>query len=185
MRRRRSLGPEEKELWQNVARSINPLNPKKKVVEEPTFTPAIPPTSPPAPKLAPFRLGERPAAKIDAPPVPSLRMDAKTHDRMTRGKIAPEARIDLHGMTVAEAHAELNHFILSAQASALRLVLVITGKGKPDRDEHFLARPTGVLRQQVPHWLRLPPLGHVVQQVAQAHLRHGGSGAFYVYLRRR
>jgi DNA-nicking Smr family endonuclease len=64
-------------------------------------------------------------------------------------------------------------------------VLVITGKGKPGREDDYPHRQGGVLRQQVPHWLRLPPLGLAVQQVAEAHLRHGGSGACYVYLRRR
>jgi DNA-nicking Smr family endonuclease len=48
-----------------------------------------------------------------------------------------------------------------------------------------IPRPIGALRHQVPHWLRLPPLSLAVQQVAEAHLKHGGSGAFYVYLRRR
>jgi DNA-nicking Smr family endonuclease len=41
-----------------------------------------------------------------------------------------------------------------------------------------------VLRHQVPQWLRLPPLGNVVMQVTPAHIRHGGHGAYYVYLRR-
>jgi DNA-nicking Smr family endonuclease len=43
----------------------------------------------------------------------------------------------------------------------------------------------GVLRHQVPLWLRQPPLGQAVLQVSEAHLKHGGSGAYYVYLRRR
>ena len=60
-------------------------------------------------------------------------MDAKAFARMSRGKLSPEARIDLHGMTLAEAHPELIGFILNAQAQGLRLVLVITGKGKRRR----------------------------------------------------
>ena len=86
-------------------------------------------------------------------------------------------------MTLAEAHPELIRFILNAQSDGLRLVLVITGKGKGVADP--VPRPIGALRHQVPHWLRLPPLALSVQQVAEAHLKHGGSGAFYVYLRRR
>ncbi len=110
-------------------------------------------------------------------------MDAKTHARMVRGKLAPEARLDLHGMTLAEAHPELIRFILNAHDGGLRLVLVITGKGKMTHEP--VPRPIGALRHQVPHWLRLPPLSQVVQQVAEANLKHGGSGAIYVYLRRR
>jgi DNA-nicking Smr family endonuclease len=97
----------------------------------------------------------------------------------------PEARIDLHGMTLAEAHPELIRFVLNAHADAMRLVLVITGKGKDRDDGGPIPRRMGALRHQVPQWLRLLPLGPVVQQVAEAHARHGGHGALYVYLRRR
>ena len=112
-----------------------------------------------------------------------MKMDARRFGKLKRGKLAPEDRIDLHGLTLDEAHAELVPFILSAWASGLRLVLVITGKGKP-RDEGFMSRPIGVLRQQVPHWLKMPPLAPIVLQVSEAHQRHGGGGALYVYLRR-
>ena len=112
-------------------------------------------------------------------------MDAGTHAKMRRGKLAPEARIDLHGMTLAEAHPELIHFILNAQSAGMRLVLVITGKGKRREDTGPIPQRVGALRHQVPQWLRLPPLGQAVLQVSEAHLKHGGSGAYYVYLRRR
>ena len=110
-------------------------------------------------------------------------MDAKLHAKMSRGKLSPEARIDLHGLTLAEAHPELIRFVLNAHEAGLRLILVITGKGKQMWEP--IPRPTGALRHQVPHWLRLPPLGQAVLQVTEAHLKHGGTGAFYVYLRRR
>jgi DNA-nicking Smr family endonuclease len=115
----------------------------------------------------------------------ALQMDAKTHGKMTRGKLQPEARIDLHGMTLAEAHPELIHFVLNAQAQGMRLVLVITGKGKRRDDGGPIPQRVGALRHQVPNWLHLPPLGPAVLQVTEAHHRHGGSGAYYVYLRRR
>jgi DNA-nicking Smr family endonuclease len=111
-------------------------------------------------------------------------MDAKAFSRMSKGKLAPEARIDLHGMTLAEAHPALTGFVLRAQAAGCRLVLVITGKGRPGSDDGPIPRRPGVLRHQVPLWLRQAPLGAVVQQVAEAHVRHGGGGALYVYLRR-
>jgi DNA-nicking Smr family endonuclease len=86
-------------------------------------------------------------------------MDAGTHAKMTRGKLHPEARIDLHGLTLAEAHPELIRFILNAQSQGLRLVLVITGKGKRRDDTGPIPQRVGALRHQVPHWLHLPPLG--------------------------
>jgi DNA-nicking Smr family endonuclease len=184
MPRRRILNPEEERLWHEVARTIRRrATPTPAITAEsaPTALPA-PPPAPPEP-VPPFRIGEaaRPGT-TSRPPAAPLAMDARTFRHMTRGKLAPEARIDLHGMTLAEAHPELIRFILNAASGGLRLVLVITGKGKP-ADDPF-PRPTGILRHQVPVWLRQPPLGPVVQQVAEAHLRHGGAGALYVYLRR-
>lgn len=113
-----------------------------------------------------------------------LRMDRKAFTRMNRGKLAPEARIDLHGLTLSAAHPELIRFILQSQAQGLRLVLVITGKGRSGPDDGPIPQRPGVLKHQVPHWLATPPLAGAVLQVTEAHRRHGGSGAYYVYLRR-
>ncbi len=111
-------------------------------------------------------------------------MDRRRFDNLRRGRLEPEARIDLHGMTTGRAHAALTGFILRAHAEDLRLVLVITGKGRAD-DTPLSHRRHGILRHSVPHWLAGPPLNARVLQVAGAHQRHGGAGAFYVYLRRR
>ena len=194
MSRRRSLHPEEEALWQAVARTAKPLHAlthRRKI--EPPAPP--PPPKPPAfiaPPLAPFRLGEKArtmrgldlGTTATTPTAIPLQMDAKAFARMSRGKLAPEARLDLHGMTLAEAHPELIRFILNAQSAALRLVLVITGKGKPGPDHGPIPQRPGVLRHQTPIWLRQPPLGPAVLQISEAHLKHGGSGALYVYLKR-
>lgn len=111
-------------------------------------------------------------------------MDAKLFRKMRGGRLSPEARIDLHGMTLAEAHPRLIGFIQSSYASNKRLVLVITGKGKRrDMGDPVPVR-TGVLKHQVPQWLRQAPLGPMILQVTSANQRHGGEGALYVYLRR-
>lgn len=111
-------------------------------------------------------------------------MDAKAFARMSRGKLLPDARIDLHGLTLAEAHPELIRFVLDAHGRGHRLALVITGKGRRGRDDDPVPQRTGALKHQVPVWLHQPPLAPLVLQVAEAHLRHGGAGAYYVYLRR-
>lgn len=197
MARRRTLRPDEADLWHAVARTARPMHsngakilyPQDKAEASKPFTPE---EKPPVP-LAPFRLGER--APGSAPRKPGLiphkavpdtavQMDAKAYGRMTRGKLAPEARIDLHGLTLAEAHPDLIRFILNAHAQGLRLVLVITGKGKAKPDHGPIPSRIGALRHQVPQWLRLPPIGGLVIQVAESHAKHGGSGAYYVYLRR-
>ena len=104
--------------------------------------------------------------------------------KMTKGKMHPEGRLDLHGMTLDRAHGALSRFIISSHGSGRRLVLVITGKGKHRDSPGPIPVHQGVLRHQVPEWLRLAPLNSVVLQVTQAHISHGGGGAYYVYLRR-
>lgn len=198
MSRRRGLTPEDRSLWSKVAASASPLHPERR---RPLALPAAPaPTlAPPAPQpptfeVKAFRIGDHAAsggssATLAATPAEALarnpvRMDAKTHKRMTRGRLAPEARLDLHGMTLAVAQPELTRFILASHAQGRRLVLVITGKGKPGGPDAPLPVRPGALRHHVPHWLQRPPLSAVVMQVTAAHLRHGGEGAYYVYLRR-
>lgn len=184
MKRRRHLNPEEADLWNTVARTLRPMHTTRLPVlqSDPVDLPP-PPKHPAQPRLTHFHMGDRATPQKLTSPPHALVMDAKTHARMTRGKLAPDARIDLHGLTLAEAHPELIRFILNAQSAGHRLVLVITGKGRMTHDP--VPRPIGALRLQVPHWLRLPPLGQAVQQVTDAHLKHGGTGALYVYLRRR
>jgi DNA-nicking Smr family endonuclease len=145
--------------------------------------------------LSAFRIGEKAAAKPH-PPQPQrdlsarlahapVRMDHGTYQKLLRGKLKPEARIDLHGMTLAEAHPELIRFVLSAHEAGKRLVLVITGKGRDRDTPDPIPVRRGVLRHQVPAWLHAPPLGALVLDIREAHQRHGGGGAFYVYLKRR
>jgi DNA-nicking Smr family endonuclease len=113
-----------------------------------------------------------------------VQMDNKAFTKLKRGKLSPEGRIDLHGMTLDRAHPALTRFILGAHKNGKRLVLVITGKGKMRDEGGPIPVRYGVLRHQVPQWLSMPPLASAVLQVSQAHISHGGGGAYYVYLRR-
>ncbi|MEO0691833.1 MAG: Smr/MutS family protein [Pseudomonadota bacterium] len=197
MTRRRRLRPEEEELWRKVADQTERLHAQKPLSPEDFVE--TPPT--PAPReQARFNgvVGSRalprhePATRIDlAAPVAdqvqgtAVNMDKKAFAQMKRGKLRPEGKLDLHGMTLDRAHPALTRFILSAQAQGKRLVLIVTGKGK-DRDEGGpIPVRLGVLRHQVPQWLSVPPLSSAVLQVSAAHNRHGGGGAYYVYLRKR
>jgi DNA-nicking Smr family endonuclease len=186
MPRRRSLSAEDRQLWERVAASAVPLRPQpaRPVGGAPPVPPANAEAAPrPLPGTAP-----RPAA-ARVPDLASFldrahpHMDSRRFEKLRRGRIEPEARLDLHGMTSERAHAALVGFLLGAHAAEKRLVLVITGKGRPDDSPHQ-PRVHGVLRHSLPHWLAQPPLAGRILQVAPAHPRHGGSGAFYVYLRR-
>jgi DNA-nicking Smr family endonuclease len=97
--------------------------------------------------------------------------------KLARGHDAIDARIDLHGRTQAQAHRALRNFLLDAQATGYRYVLIITGKGR-DHEQ-------GVLRRQVPLWLEAPEFRGLVVGFDTAHAGHGGSGALYVRVRRK
>lgn len=196
MSRRRGLTPEDRDVWGRVVRSVDPLG--RPAPGRGALAPTVARDPSPARTAAPaahpaFRIGERsqttPATHDLAPSMAEtlssapLTMDGRTHRRMMRGKLAPEARIDLHGLTLAHAQPALAAFVASSHAAGRRLVLVITGKGRAD-DGDWTGRRPGALRRQVPLWLHAPPLSRIVQQVVPAHRRHGGDGALYVYLRR-
>ena len=185
-RKGRRLSPEEERLWQKITDTANPLDarPSKSVIQ---VKPKKTEQSSSPPEIPTFRVGENAAApntstRVVLPDQP-LRMDRKTFAKMTRGKTNPDARIDLHGMTVDVAHSALRAFLLRSHAEGKRLVLVITGKGR-QADPSGFGQTMGILRRQVPHWLDQPPLRQIVLQTTPAHQKHGGSGALYVYLRR-
>ncbi|MGR3433287.1 MAG: Smr/MutS family protein [Shimia sp.] len=148
------------------------------------IAPAPPPAS--SARIEPFTIGSKPSATAPAPAQkPAPRMDAKAFGRMTKGKLRPEGRIDLHGMYLDEAKPALESFLLTSHARGRRLVLVITGKGEGKGGPTGpLPYQRGILRRQVPAWLSQPPLVGIVLEVAPAARGHGGDGALYVYLRR-
>jgi DNA-nicking Smr family endonuclease len=194
MKKPRHVSAEEKALWNVVARRMEPLEkPASTFVRPAPRKPDPQPTVTKPRKLPAFRVGQSVDHMSDHDLLPSLsqqiksapvQMDNKAFGRLKRGKLKPEARIDLHGMTLAQAHPALTGFILRSASAGQRLVLVITGKGKNRDTGGPIPTKFGVLRHQVPLWLAMAPLGPLVLQVSESHIRHGGQGAYYVYLRR-
>lgn len=190
---RRKLGQDELELWQQVAGTAERMHPERVFALPKQAQPKRKP-APQNPPLNSFQIGTKHSGVAHShdliAPLPDrlaqapVKMDAKSFGKLKRGKIVPEGRIDLHGMTVSEAHPALISFILRAHRLEKRLVLVITGKGRSKRNMDYAPQRMGILKAQVPQWLVMPPLRGSVLQVAEAHISHGGSGAYYVYLRR-
>jgi DNA-nicking Smr family endonuclease len=117
-------------------------------------------------------------------------LDGNTSDRLRRGELEPQARLDLHGMTELAGHRALVNFIRGAYRRGLRLVIVVTGKGgKPRPDDapfdlELETRRRGVHKTMAPRWLAEPELARLIADVRNAHRSHGGEGALYVYLRK-
>ncbi len=120
-------------------------------------------------------------------------LDRRTRQRLLRGQVTIEARIDLHGLSVEEARQRLRGFIVASRQRGLRTILVITGKGAAPFTRHTLhghdhwhaPERQGVLRRELPRWLSEPDMQVHVSGFQPAHPRHGGGGAFYVRLRRK
>ena len=178
--RKRMLSREEKELWQEVAKSAKPLRRRRSVVavevvvaEDAALSPSHPPVKKIVRKIAPPPVTKPTQQKL-------VSLDRRERSRIAKGRKQIDARIDLHGMTQARAHRALTAFLHRAHGDGAALVLVITGKGQPSAT----GEERGVLRRQLPLWLALPELRNLVLGVDAAHAAHGGDGAFYVRLRR-
>jgi DNA-nicking Smr family endonuclease len=177
MTKSRSLSDDERALWDTVTRAVAPLRKRKpKKSEEPVVS-APPPTRPMRAVKAPPPVP--PKAHVPPPLVP---LGRRMRSKLARGSESIDDRIDLHGMTQADAHAALAHFLRRAQHRGARVVLVITGKGVRNSGEGSSER--GVLKRQVPHWLESAALRPLVIGYESAGATHGGAGALYVRLRR-
>jgi DNA-nicking Smr family endonuclease len=154
----------DRALWREAMRGVTPLRGR----------------SPLSPRAAAAAVEERDTAPA-APPTSIERfagIDRANAERLKRGRHPIEARLDLHGMTQAEAHRALAHFVEASRAAERRCLLVITGRG-------FGASGPGVLKTSVPRWLEEAPLRRHILATAPAQPGHGGAGALYLLLRRR
>ena len=181
---RRRLSDDERVLWKGVTRSIKPLKiapPPDPDETESLATSAAPKRSAQKPRArpAPAFVPPAPQPKPAVPPLAPL--GRKTKKRIARGSRVIDGRLDLHGMTQAEAHDALFGFLRAKQARGDKLVLVITGKGARGSDN---GGGRGVLKRVVPQWLGLPEFRSLVLGFESAAIGHGGEGALYVSLRK-
>jgi DNA-nicking Smr family endonuclease len=183
------LSPEEIGLWRRVMRDVIPLRGRPEY--------PLPEPPPPAGKgrvgvnadetqaVLPAPVG---AASSQPPPPPPARLppldrfsghfaglDRASAERLRRGRYPIEARLDLHGMTQAEAHRALTGFVAGSRAIGRRVVLVITGHGRVSG---------GILKAAAPRWLNEPELRRHVLAITPARPRDGGAGALYLLLRK-
>ena len=131
--------------------------------------------------------GEGAVAALGMTKEPELSPDDQNFDRdisrsLSRGKLVPQASLDLHGMTLAAAERAVAAFLEDVTARGLRVVLIVTGKGLRLEGGRMLG---GRIRSEFVGWLNRADNRHRVRAVRPAHARHGGGGAFYVLLRRR
>ncbi len=169
-------------LWREVTKSVTPLPGRRVAPPKPPAPPIADPK--PSPGRADMRsramqapLPVAPAALPPLKPGASPGVDRRTSERLRKGRMEIDGRIDLHGMTQAAAHTALNGFIIQSHRCGRRVVLVITGKGN-------IGKGGGVLKAEVPNWLNQEPIREKVLAFFPAQPKDGGSGALYVLLKR-
>lgn len=172
------------EAWQQVTGAVKPIR-RGNVAAKPLA---------PLPKVfRPEGAGSAAYARIDAKekrPLlpgkqgerPTPQMDKRLKQRFQRGELPIEARLDLHGLTLANAERAMSKLIRDSLAQQKRCLLVITGKGARSSDNAVQGR--GVLRNWLPDYLRRGPWRDQILGVTPARQELGGAGAFYVLLRR-
>ena len=169
--KRKGLNAQDRAVWGAFTQSVRPLAQRSPVPLSRMARPARAPAAVSEMPTAPVR---KAAAQVEA-------IERRQKQQLARGRVEIDARLDLHGKTQAQAHAELMRFLRRAQSEGAKFVLVITGKGAFFRNH---GGEPGVLRRQVPLWLRAPEMRSCVSAFEQAHVVHGGEGALYVRLRR-
>jgi len=165
---------DDDDLWARAVKDIRPLSGGRGT----------------APFIPSFRSRMRRAREdfFDFTPAPlpsrgkATDLDRRTEERLTRGELPLEGRMDLHGMTQAQAHRALQIFIRRSFDDGKRCVLIITGKGVRTDDNGVVV--PGVLRAAVPTWLGAEVQAGRVLRWTVAQPQHGGDGALYVLLRR-
>jgi DNA-nicking Smr family endonuclease len=186
-RRRRKLRDDERVLWREITRSVRRLRPEPAAVGGSDAGAPHPPLQAKEGPPAVDRKGAKTAVKAAPAAAPPLApLGRRVKQRLARGTLAIDGRLDLHGLTQARAHGALLAFLRAARGNGWKLVLVITGKGANlDTRLGDSTAERGVLRRQVPLWLKLPEFRAHVVSFEAAHIGHGGEGALYVRIRRR
>jgi DNA-nicking Smr family endonuclease len=173
----RSLRSEERALWARVAATVRPLSHTSQNIEPGETSLVAVPTPQ---RLAPA--DQRRSPPPTRPRQPGGGLDSSWERRLARGSIQPDMTIDLHGHSLAGAHAFLARRLDDALATDARLVLLVTGK-PPQGEQGPAGR--GAIRAAIEDWIHASRHASDIAAVRPAHRRHGGPGALYLILRSR
>ncbi len=168
---------DDRRLWHSVTGDIAPLKGRALPDTPVEVTEAAEETKKPAP-----RQQARPLPPLPPEPPSTPSLDRNTAKRLKSGKIRPDAKVDLHGLTLDEANSRVHATVAQALERGHRLLLVVTGRG--GKKLASAEQGTGRIRASLETWIRNGPHRHRVVDIRQAHVSHGGEGAYYVYLKK-
>jgi len=96
--------------------------------------------------------------------------------------------IDLHGYTLSEANEKIKKVIINSYNSGVKKILVVTGKGLHSQNEKdpYVSKDLSILKYSVPNFIeKNMELKNLITEMKEASLEDGGSGAFYIYLKKK
>lgn len=162
----------DKKIWETYTRTVKaaPSGKRKPLVAKTSSEKAA------AREAAAKETLQLPKRNASSYPAANNALERKREKSLRRGEIEIDARLDLHGMTQNEAFGALADFMRKKTKSGKRHLLIITGKGSGG---------AGVLRQNLENWLCQLPESPAILAIRSAAAKHGGTGAFYVLLRKR
>ena len=109
-------------------------------------------------------------------------------DKEFKNKIQKLIKLDLHGFTLTEANKKISNIIKQSYSSGVRKILVVTGKGlhsQIDKDP-YISKDFGILKYAVPDFIKRDnELMKMIMEIKDAEIKDGGSGAFYIFLKKK
>ena len=106
------------------------------------------------------------------------------NNKKVKGKIKS---LDLHGFTLEEANKKIEKFIRDSYEKKISKLIVVTGKGlHSDNDKDpYISKELGILKHSVPNFIRNnSDLMSMIYDIKDANIQDGGSGAFYIFLKK-
>jgi len=95
--------------------------------------------------------------------------------------------IDLHGLTLDEANKKIKKFILENYIQGTNKLIIVTGKGlhSQNLNNPYISKKFGILKNSVPEYINNNlDLMKLISSIEEADIKDGGSGAFYIYLKK-
>ena len=109
-------------------------------------------------------------------------------DEIKKKIINQNISIDLHGYTLDEANKVIEKLVFKAYSEKIRKIIVITGKGLHSNVEKdpYVSKNLSILKYSVPEYLNNnKALMNIIYDITDAKIEDGGSGAFYIYLKKK
>ena len=95
---------------------------------------------------------------------------------------------DLHGYSLDEANNKINDLIKDSYEKGVKKLIIVTGKGLHSQNEKdpYVSKNLGILKYSVPEYIKNNnELMSMISQIKEAESKDGGSGAFYLYLKKK